>query len=521
MSKLLKGMAIGLSFNASSRATGGRNPFDAFLMFKKLSFLAFILIQVNLTQFAQAAFIFSEGTELAPLSQKSQLGLQNKLYEYKYSTTFHKLHELTKADQQVFFNGIDTGVTMIHVPQTCWDLFILHNDYRRMLPIKGIPFLKYQSSMDFSLNNDFINHIIKNEELFDHYINGRYSEISGVFLTEIRSHIKKFNAEVKKLFIMEGEIGDDCKTCIKIFGHSDTLFPEIDKLLIKATAIEQECYDADELPLWRHSRTTLKAPLDGNLENTVNTIIDLPIYQKITQKYNNNVKSVTKTLGIGTLCYGFSLLADFIGDGTIASIGDFKTTSACTMSYFMTELLSSKYASGTEFPFYIFKGWLGQEELKDSMKKETFSVTVTRFPKLTKSCLSEKLDQTWFIPEVRANDWVTSRGEESHPRHRGTHLNKDEESNKRNYQIKNIWNDNDLISVLKKFIGETNNMEILILNSQFCDTPELQEICTQLLQDRHRFSEVILARDDAAEYLKGFVMETYDCVNFSKKNEKK
>ena len=433
---------------------------------------------------------------------------------------FQTLHELTKTDQKEFFEEFKgkTGINMIHIPQTCWDLFVLHNNYRRMLPINNISFSKSNDFVD--LSNDFVNHIINNNTLFDHYKNGQYSNISGIFISEIRSHINKYNTNVKKIFLMEGETGVDCRTCLKIFGHTDTLFPEVEKLLVMATGIEQECYDADEFPLWRHSRTSLMAPLEENLDQLNHIIIDLPLYQLLNNGHTTD--KTPKKLAIGTLCYGFSLLADFIGDGAIAGLGDFRTTSACTLSYFITELLSRKYASGTKFPFYLSTWGVTLHELKEKMKNETFTVSVTRLPKILNSpkSMGDVLVKTWFIPEmISANNWITSRGEESHPRHKGSHLQHDE--NKNIFEIKQIWNDNMLIQVLKDFLAETKNMKILILNGQVCETPELQESCTQLLLDRQRFSEIILNRDNAATILKQFVLETYDGIKFFKQSGKK
>lgn len=400
---------------------------------------------------------------------------------------------------------------MIHIPQTCWDLFVLHNDYRRMLPISGVTFLKSTDFVD--LSNDFVNHILNNDTLLDHYKNRRYSDISGIFISEIRSHINKYNTTIEKIFFMKGESDNDYQTSLKVFGHTDTLFPEIEQLLVKATTIEQDCYEMDQFPLWRHSRTSLKLPLEGNLNPLENIIIDLPIYQMITEDYNPHKTS--KKLGIGTLCYGFSLLADFMGDGAIADLGNFKTTSACTISYFMTELLSHKYASGVEFPFNLFE-WYDREEVRNSMKNETFTVSVTRLPKLSNAHMSmnDALEKSWFIPEkISANNWITSRGEKSHPRHKGTHLNRIEQKTKI-FRITNIWNDDMLIPVLKEFLAETKNMEILVLNSQVCETPELQQTCTQLILDRQRVSNIILDRDDAADILNKFVLATDDGSRF-------
>ena len=67
---------------------------------------------------------------------------------YQAYNKFQTLHELTKANQKEYFEEFKekTGVSIIPIPQTCWDLFVLHNDYRRYYPINGTSFLKSNAS---------------------------------------------------------------------------------------------------------------------------------------------------------------------------------------------------------------------------------------------------------------------------------------------------------------------------------------------------------------------------------------
>lgn len=72
-------------------------------MFKKIPIFGFLALQLCSIQLAQAAFILSDGDELAPLSQKSMSIVRGEMNGYQVYKKFQTLHELTKADQKEFF----------------------------------------------------------------------------------------------------------------------------------------------------------------------------------------------------------------------------------------------------------------------------------------------------------------------------------------------------------------------------------------------------------------------------------
>lgn len=481
-------------------------------MFKYVFSIMFFACQLT-----HATFLLSEKNELIPLSTN-----------YLSHPDFDKAHLLTITELE---NGLwkdlnKQNIIATYIPQTCWDLFALLTYYNEEFNINGDK--EKFSSYWVNINNSMINFIRSQPDALDHYKNKQFDELSRIFSRSIQAHLKKYHTEVERICGMAGDkIGRGSSTSTQMWLFSDSHFPEIEQILVQATRIEQECFEKDEIPFWRHSRTKITVPF--NQKDL--SIIDMPLFKTLKQKHGANkvfnwgrgVESDEEdcSLALGTLSYGFSLLANMKNDGSMGGLCDYGIFSACTFSYFLQDLRDNVYAKGT-LPFYQ-PGELSitSEEVAQNLRQDS-TLQVIRFPKALFSMHHK--DQrgrqytsqscAWYIPLKSAMSWIELRGERSHPRHRGTFL-KHHESDLHSILTLPIEQDGDasIIRHARLLIEQTNTMQILAIGTRIINDPQDVE-CQQLLAARATFANEILEAADAQNTLQQILKTTRNGNSF-------
>lgn len=455
---------------------------------------------------AQATFLLSDEKEFGAVPEKAyshpQLGIA---------------HLLPKAELE---SGICTAfrqkhIQAIRIPQTCWDLFAVLNHYRKKFAIPGT---KAVGTEWVRLSNGLIHFIRSDPGRLASFQNGQFGEITRSLAREINNHLNRYHCEVKKISGVRGdsvEFDSSMDTKMWLYAHSH--FPQLEKILVHATAIEQSCYERDEIPLWRHSRTSIP----GGTDKDPPKVIDIPLYFHIEHLEDGRQQ---KKLALGTMSYGFSLLANYIHDGEVGTICNYNPLSACTFSYFMQHIRDEVYVD-QGLPFYVFgEIFYPRESAAKKIRRDSI-LSVVRMPKsLFKAhyehdgrYIHTSESYNWFMPLIHSTTWVHTRGEAAHPRHKGTALKQVEKKNDgiSLYQIsaeRAIKSNQDLFALAIRMVQQTH-MHILAIGYNIV-TDDTDARCVKLLSDREAFTEQVLKSPNATELLRPILKTTNNGIDF-------
>ncbi len=455
-----------------------------------------VLLTIITTPMANATFLLSEDQELTPLRE-----------DWIHHKQMDLTHLLTRAElENGFIRDLEKkGIVANYIPQTCWDLYALLNYYRKEYVL---PNVKPVNSWWINVNNALNLEIKGTTQLSQLYSTKNFPEMSRYFAKEITKHLQRYNSSDKMYRTHQMDRVNEHAEKTLMWLFADKFFPEIEQILVQATQIEEECYFRDLIPFWRHSRTIINV----NHDNQSLSVMDVPLI--ITMMSGNKSK-----LAMSTLSYSFSLLANFINDGTMAGICDYGQTSACSLSYYMQDLRDGCYAAG-KLPYYHFASSIltTQEAQKKLLKGAT--LYVVKLPKKVfhNLILGSSNMGDWFVPQHKPSSWIEDRGETSHPRFRGTHLSNSEESDRKLFQNhREITNDHDLLLFVKSFIEETQNIQILTLGGKLICQDNL-DLCQKVIQQRMMFAEAVLTSENALELLKDSQLKVeYDESYYSDK----
>ncbi|PIZ33721.1 MAG: hypothetical protein COY39_02000 [Alphaproteobacteria bacterium CG_4_10_14_0_8_um_filter_37_21] len=318
-----------------------------------------------------------------------------------------------QLSDQIFNPGNDLDVNMTPIPQTTWDLFFLLQRWKSEYPIKNstdIKVLNHPMSeclhFNIQLNNAFITMIL-HYNLSEDFNRGNFTAITNYLFTCIHEHLVEFNKQSKAYAKLGEDTPQTCFSQLALLFFFKDLYPEIPALLERATKIEADLLRTDQLPLWRHAYCVETAPL---------------------------VRTEKSTIQVRTRSYGYSLLACCLGDGTFDGISQYNGNfSACAFSYYAQILRDRAFIKKNDnFPYYVPGQLLNSA---DEIKKTLETITGDN---LTCTIIEKKHHKDLFyLPTVYSNVLVDLKGDDCHPRSKGTVLHAAEQSG-RSFNHNNI-----------------------------------------------------------------------------------
>ncbi|MFN7710710.1 MAG: hypothetical protein ACK5O7_07120 [Holosporales bacterium] len=416
-------------------------------------------------QDVKATFLLTEGETWKGVRQTC---IDHDQFDDSFKYTREELEQGLVSDLRL------QGIHARYIPQTCWDLFAVYNRYRSNYPLPG------QSAVEGSwhkLNNAFVDYLRTHQDVREAFQSKRYDDVTCLLAADLSAHLKRFHKEVRPLASQPGGplLGNSHED-VKMWLYADSHFPELTDILVKATRIEADCFSKDQVPLWRHSRHTLGIKLQSGAQLS---LLDMPMLRQLMVKVPSDNPQFGQDkfkLSLGTLSFGFSLLACFTKDGSLAGLCDYNFTSACSMSYFMQELRDRAYIEN-RLPFrtYEDRDVTPEEARKHFIDGST--LLVMRLPKgeISKTAASNgphlRQQTPWYIPNISPYDWVSQSGEQGHPRRLGNIFRNDESF------IASRVSNNSTIELALELIEELKGAELLAyggrMDEEFlCDRKE-------------------------------------------------
>lgn len=303
---------------------------------------------------------------------------------------------MTTAESSVLFASLleRQNVRITHMPQTCWDLFALLAHVQTIFSITSV-------AASNCINSETFTGYFRGNAAFIRYINDssqtellqarNFTTIATNIFDQIVAHLENYYQQnpgaIKDSGVDGASPAYGCEEKYLSLMFANRCYPELKAVLIKATEIEADCIARDWLPVWRYSKTT--KPEEEQAHEAM-------------QKAQPS---------LGSFSVGFSVLADFVGDGTLMGLSDYAVGSACVFSYLAQELRDRVFASTSTVPYYIMgQSSLKPQNVKVALDERRFELDCIFVPKAAIT------GNNWFFPNVNPQSLVHLRGESSHPR---------------------------------------------------------------------------------------------------------
>jgi hypothetical protein len=275
------------------------------------------------------------------------------------------------------------------IPNTLWDLFMLRAD---VLKTPEIQVKVYRDGAPVDPKEAIrrsreLRKYIESKGLTEFYKNADYAPL----IRELLADLSKFHF---------ADPIDEYTDKIRILAMNRLpVFKPIEDFLIASTQLEVEAYKKGQLPLFRFTRKTKKVEIASQ---TLNLMDVHP--QKTRLGFVSYLRA--------DYSFSYSPLAAVVGDGSVTTVFDLRTFSACTFSYFIGDLRDRLFEVGQlpfrpDLPSFLVESKRREfTVLPDSV---VYAVFLDRKNLKTES-------ESWYLPNEFPNDEAGYKGEDFHPR---------------------------------------------------------------------------------------------------------